>query len=447
VNQDLAAAEYRCPGETCQISRSVHLARLASFHPACRRCPRRNDTVGLSRRRIRQLAEVDSRAHQPLPFQAEGVGNVAINDLSPKVARWIAIEFARRITCPAVVVASDGRLATAAIIAAIVEGVRWTGCQVIDIGPASAPCAARAIQHLAAGGGIFVGNAGGAPHTVGLKFWSRAEPLSQGGLLDAMATSLRLGAGEAMIDRPARAFGTLRRFAAADFYLDDLRPAYHALRPLCFVLDCAVGPVVAYLNALVRNVACRIITGKSSRLGEQVVERRVGAARKSAVDGALREPIQNDDGLLQGFDSVRNPPLSQRFASRTLQDCGKCGLGEQVVAAGAHFGMRIGDDGENGQVVDERGQSVATERLLALIAASFAGPAVRGEKLRQQTFLRMQESGAAIAADAAGRLWYADNHAPLPDALRTLTHLLVLLSRNDLELSAVLDGGGMRDER
>lgn len=389
VIQDHSTAEYRCPDETYPISRAVHLGRLAGFYPACRHCPRRDDPIGLSARQICQLAEIGSRA-QPRPlFRAEGVGGVPINDLSPTVARRIAVEFARRITGTetrprssqaTAVIANDGRLATAAIIAAIVEGVRWTGCTAIDIGPAGAPCTARAIQHLAAEGGIFVGNAGGAPHTVGLKFWAHGGPLSQGGLLDDVAASLRTGCGEAMLDRPTRRFGPLQRFAAEEVYLGDLRPAYHALRPLRFVLDCTAGPVVACLEELIRNVDCRII-------------------------------------------------FSETASKR---------LGEQVVAAGAHFGIRIGDDGENCHVVDERGRSIEAERLFALIAGNFAARAVHGEELRQQTFLRMQASRATIAVDAAGRLWYAGSHAPLPDALRTLTFLLVLLSRNDLAFSAVL---------
>jgi hypothetical protein len=390
--QDLSTAEYRCPGETASISRAVHLGRLATFHAACRQCPRRDDTAGLSARHLRQLAEVGSRTDRPPLFHAEGVGKVAINDLGPSLARRIAIEFARRITDPAAgegksraaaVVGSDGRLATAAIVAAIVEGIGWTGCETIDIGPASAPCTARAIQHLAADGGIFVGNAHGAPHQVGLKFWFRAEPLSQGGLLDEIVDSLQTGSGAATIDRPTRTFGPLRRFAAADVYLNDLRPAYHALRPLRFVLNCTAKPVVAYLEELVRNVACRTIPAETTS-----------------------------------------------------------GLGEQVVATGAHFGMQIDDDGENSQVVDERGRSVAAEHLLAVIAGEFAGPSIRGEERRQQTFRRMQEGRAALAVDTVGRLWYASPYAAAPDALRTLTLLLVLLSRDDLAFSVVLDRRG-----
>ena len=324
------------------------------------------------------------------------------------------------------VVAGDGRLATAAIVAAIVEGVRWTGCETVDIGPASAPCTARAIEHLAADGGIFVGHAHGTPHTVGLKFWAHGEPLSQGGMLAGIAASLREEPGEARIDRPTRKFGTLRRFAAADVYLSDLRAAYHALRPLRFVLDCTLGPVVAYLQELTRDVACRIISPVGNA-GHPPAGHDVPSGRHSSPARNATENRNATEGVPYSRDT--HPGIAQ------------CGLGEQVAAAQAHFGMQIGDDGENCQVVDERGQAVETARLSALIAASFAGPVMQGEELRQQTFLRMRESRATIAADPAGRLWYATGHTPLPDALRTLTLLLVLLSRDDLAFSAVLERG------
>ena len=37
------AEPYVCPGEERPISRSVHLARLAAFDPACRMCSRRHE--------------------------------------------------------------------------------------------------------------------------------------------------------------------------------------------------------------------------------------------------------------------------------------------------------------------------------------------------------------------------------------------------------------------
>ena len=170
-----------------------------------------------------------------------------------------------------------------------------------------------------------------------MKFWSDDKRLSPGEFLNPKAA----------FDRPARTFGPLRRMDAAEPYLSQLRPAYHALRPLRFVLHCHCGPVVVYLEGLLQSVACRVIP----------------------TEGAV-------------------------------------GVGGQVVAAKAHFGMKITDDGEKCCVYDEQGRSVAMERLAGLCTG-------------------------------VGRI-------PVVDALLTLTQLLVFLSRDDVPLSAVLDGDGVR---
>jgi len=42
-------------------------------------------------------------------------------------------------------------------VTAVVEGIRWTGCEVVDLGAASAPCMAFAIGQLEAEGGVYLG--------------------------------------------------------------------------------------------------------------------------------------------------------------------------------------------------------------------------------------------------------------------------------------------------
>jgi hypothetical protein len=315
------------------------LARLAGYYAACCDCPRRDDTAGLPARQVRRLAELHSRPHESSLFAADGIRDVAINDMSPPTARAVAIAFARRVlnksntTRPSIVFASDGRLSTAAIVAAVVEGIRWTACEAIDLGSASVPCTVLAVEQLEADGGIYLSNPGGAAHTLGMKFWIEGHRTSFNPRIDEG------GLNPDLLDRPARAFGPLRRIEAAERYLNELRPAYHALRPLRFVLRCSCEPVVAYIADLLQNVACRVI------------------------------PAEPGD------------------------------FGEQVVAAKAHFGMEIIDDGEKGCVFDEQGHAVAAERLARLMPAE-------------------------------------------TDALRILTHLLVALSRDDSAFSAVLDRAG-----
>jgi hypothetical protein len=340
VSEQLSDIEYRCPGENYAISRAVHLARLAGYYAACRDCPRREDTAGLSSRQVRRVTEAHKRLDVLPRSGAEGFRNVAINNMNPKSARAIAVEFARRlldqcgVAQPAIVFASDGRLSTAAIVAAVVDGIRWTGCAVVDLGAASAPCAARAIEQLKADGGIYLGNPSGSTHTLGVKFWFGGDRVSDGPTLNGDWLEPTL------LDRPGRAFGPLRRWNAAEEYLSELRPAYHALRPLRFVLRCTCEPVVAYLEDLLQSVACRVIPAEI------------------------------------GID-----------------------FGQQIVAGKAHFGIEITDDGETAALFDEQGRAVVAERLVRLMPRE-------------------------------------------TDALRTLTHLLVLLSRDDMAFSLVLDRAG-----
>ena len=154
MSEELATAEFRCPGVSYSISRAVHLSRLADYYPACRECPRRTDVA-----RPFHAASAPARrglfaTARAAGSKAEGCGGVAINDIKGPSSRRGGRSGAassraevRRLSCqktasqPIVVFASDGRLATAMIVAAIVEGIRWTGCETIDLGPASArPC-------------------------------------------------------------------------------------------------------------------------------------------------------------------------------------------------------------------------------------------------------------------------------------------------------------------
>ena len=302
-----------------------------------------------------------------------------------------------------VVIAGDGRPLSCELVAAVGEGLRWAGCRVVDIGPATAPCLAFAVEHLAGNGGILVGNPGNQPHTVGLKFWAGGpQPLSAGGPLERLEEFYQAG-----VDRPTRHYGPLRRFQAAVPYLAGLVGYYHALRPLRFVLEGSSGPLLGYLKRLTEPVACRIIR------------------------------------------------------CHTAPDR----LPEQILAEKAHFAARIDADGETCHLLDERGRRVPAERLLVLLSrhllsqppprtivleegtpAAVAQPiraaggrVVYSGARRAEMTAAMRKHDGSFGGGASGRLWYDCDGLPLPDALRTVSLLLVLLSQSDRPLSEVLD--------
>jgi dethiobiotin synthetase len=81
--------------------------------------------------------------------------------------------------------------------------------------------------------------------------------------------------------------------------------------------------ILGTINATLQTLIAAAVYG-NGLVG--IAHCRVGGARESLEDGALREPVENRGEHFQGFNFVRNPPFSHRFASRTLQAGENCGL-------------------------------------------------------------------------------------------------------------------------
>jgi phosphomannomutase len=110
----------------------------------------------------------------------------------------------------------------------------------------------------------------------------------------------------------------------------------------------------------------------------------------------------------------------------------------------AHFGVWIDGDGEACRVIDERGEAVAVETLVALISRELlveppAARVIRAAEAsnRQWIWRAMRDQHAALAADRDGRIWSA-GPPTCADALQTVTLLLTLLSRGDQPLSELI---------
>jgi phosphomannomutase len=433
-------AVYQCPGDATAISRSIHLGRLATFYPACRDCEHRTDVGTLDKESVLRIAAVHNRAPADDGFTEEGFEGLAHNQIDGRTVRkfataagiaWLTAEAGASFP-PKIVLAADGRPLTSELLAAASEGLRQTGCRVVEVEAVTAPALAQAVSDLDAAGGLFLGNPRSMPHAVGLRAWSRgAVPASAGGSLDAIRQAFLSGA-----PRPARTSGGLERFVAHTAYLARLRGFFHALRPLTLVVDTASSPLTQYVRQLTATTACRILAPRPQR----------------SSDGGGHNPRPIKPAAAPRPDALR----ARRLAW----------LSEQVPMDGADFGIWIDGDGECCSVVDERGKVVSPDRLLAAVArlelAGQIGAAIVAEQataprslaaiqaagigmtvaapLRESMFRALCETGSTIGGGPSGRFWFACP-LPTPDGLTMLAWLLGVLSRTDRPLSAVLDAG------
>ncbi len=398
------ATQYCCPGESQPISRAIHLGRLAEFYPACRNCPHRGETGTLSPRRVRQL---DNLRQQPTPnelFFEEGVQGLEINQLDPATVNRLATAFAFYLTegrstrehQTEVVIAFDGRSQAADLLEAAAEGLRSSGCNVVELGPATAPALQLACARLSAGGGLLVGNAPGGARTVSLKFWGPGgEPLS----MSTGLKTIRTLAGR-KLSRPGRRSGHSRRIQIDHHYLDTLRSYFHALRPLRIAIDCSCPSVWRYLTQLAPHSACQFI-------------------KATATGGTGAEPhaMVWIDGDGEQF--------------RLSDEQGRVVPSEQVFLLLA--GYQLSQTASTRLVVEESTDEALVEHLVRAGAEVLRSP---GSRAAMAT--AMQRQGAQLGGGTSSWIWHP-GRTPMPDALRSTCLLLSLLSTSDRPLSEVVE--------
>ncbi|MBN1588646.1 MAG: hypothetical protein JW888_03945 [Pirellulales bacterium] len=412
-------AQFHCPNEPAPISRAVHLARLAACFPKCRRCPHRADTADFSPKLAKRLAEAYRDVPSPAAFDDEGISGVLLNELTPEVARRAAVALGLLLReqadagssepdWPTVLLGGDGRRATAPLVAAAAEGLRFAGCHVADIGQATSGSMSFALARSAADGGLLVGNPTDRPHHAGLRFWDAAGPLSRGTGLDRLESLF-----DGPLDRPTRRFGSIGHVTFAADYTAGLADYYHALRPLVVVLATNCRPLVDCVRRLSQSLECRFVYDASIALRDQIADNRAHLA--VSIDGNG----ETCHALDERGATVPDPRLL-RLVARHLID-------EREPPREPNLPKPI--------VVLEKETPTETETSLARLGWQ----TVRSTGRRAAMHRTMINERALLGGGPSGRFWYAGAGHVAPDALVTLSLLLVILSQSDQPFSAVLD--------
>lgn len=400
TTRDLAAllaardrSEFRCPGESYPINRSVHLARLAAGYEACRICLHREDQSGAETvGPVDKTAEVTA-AESPERWYLAGQGMRGryLNE----VTRGVLATWAYRIGCrwrssfhapesgesSRVIAGHDARPSSPDLFAGVVAGLRRAGCPVLDVGLVPQPVAWEAMVAQQAHAVVYVTGAGCELSWNGLDVTERGprpwsfedwQELTYGG--DPLETGAGDGLGELI---PLR--------QATNDSLQRLVAGLHGVRPLRFILAIPHAP--------------------QRRLAEQMFAG--GALRVDWIESGLRrldEQVDTDPDLVR----VR----------------------ETTVSASADFGLAVHDDGFGVTLFDETGSPVSIDQLATLLGAGrFADPARRSQLLLPRPGDDFGLFGATSGGGDA-----------ICDGLATVVQLIARLSESDQPLSARLAG-------
>ena len=354
----------------------------------------------------------------PEIFKAYDIRGVVGKTLTPAIVRAVGQalgSLAQEQGRDTLVVGRDGRLSGPELAAAVADGIRASGADVIDAGMVATPMTYFAAHHLGTQSSVMVTGSHNPPDYNGLKMVVAGNTLSGE---DIQAIRARIEAG-----RLKAGAGTYRTADITPAYFDRIVGDVRLARPMTIAVDCGNGVAGAFAPTLFRRLGCEVT--------EMFCE----------VDGTFPN---------------HHPDPSK---PENLQDL------IALLARGRHdLGLAFDGDGDRLGVVTREGHVIYPDRQLMLFAADVLGREpgatviydVKSTRNLKPWILRhggvpllwktghslikgkMKEVGAALAGEMSGHTFFKERWYGFDDGLYAGARLLEILSRHD-NPSAVLD--------
>jgi phosphomannomutase/phosphoglucomutase len=314
-----------------------------------------------------------------------------------------------------IVVGRDGRLSGPVLLAALSEGMRAAGVNVIDVGMVATPMTYFAAQHLGTQCSVMVTGSHNPPDYNGLKMVIDATTLSGE---DIQALRVRIERGEF-----ASGNGSTQSHDIAPAYIARIAGDIHLARPMRIAVDCGNGVAGAFAPKLYRTLGCEVV-----------------------------ELFCDVDGRFPNHHPDPSQPKNLEDLQRRLRD-GDCELG-----------LAFDGDGDRLGVVTPAGHVIYADRQLMLFAADVLsrvpGATIiydvkstrnlkpwitqhHGVPMLWKTGhslikSKMKEVGAALAGEMSGHTFFGERWYGFDDGLYAGARLLEILARH-ADPSAVLD--------
>jgi len=309
-----------------------------------------------------------------------------------------------------ITIGRDGRLSGPSFAKALARGIQSTGINVIDIGMVATPMVYFGAFHFETGSGVMITGSHNPPDYNGIKMVIEGETLA----LDKIQALLRAIEADDFTTADKENAGTYETRDLADAYIARIVSDAKLKRPMKIVVDCGNGAPGAYAPRLFRAMGCEVI--------ELFCE----------VDGNF--PNHHPDPA---------QPKNLQDVIRTLKE------------TDAELGLAFDGDGDRLGVVTKDGEIIFPDRQLMLFAADVLSRVPGGEvifdvKSSRNLFkwvrdhggrptmyktghsllkLKMKETGAPIAGEMSGHIFFKERWYGFDDALYCGARLLEIVSK------------------
>ena len=352
-------------------------------------------------------------------FRAYDIRGIAGSALSAAAAREIGRalgSLGRERGAPAFAVGRDGRLSSPELSSALMDGLNAAGADAIELGMVPTPVAYFAAHHLGCRSAAMITGSHNPGHYNGVKM-----VVADGTLTGDEIQGLRRS-----IEDGRCAYGTGRRSRAEllDAYVARIAGDVKLARPFRVAIDCGNGVAGLVAPRLFRQLGCEV------------------TELFSEVDGRFPN---------------HHPDPSRPENLRALTQC--------LRAGDAEIGLAFDGDGDRLGVVTRSGKLIFPDRQLMLYAKDvlsrnpgaqiifdvkctrLLGPWIERHGGRPVIWktghslikAKLRESGAPLAGEMSGHIFFKERWYGFDDALYCGARLLEILSK-EKDPSAVLEG-------
>ncbi len=313
-----------------------------------------------------------------------------------------------------VIIGRDGRNSSESLAEALARGLSESGRDVVDIGLVPTPVLYFATHFLGSNSGVMVTGSHNAPEYNGLKTVLAGESLSADQIQDVYRRIVEdnLNSGQ----------GTINRQDLVPDYINRITEDVQLLGSLKLVIDCGNGVASVVAPALFRALGCEVTDLYCEVNG----------------DFPNHHPNPGD-------------PENMRALIKKVRE------------QGADLGVAFDGDGDRLGVVDSQGRIIWPDRLLMLLARdvllrhpgadviydvkssrnlageilTYGGRPIMWKSGHSLVKAKMRETGALLAAEMSGHIYFKDRWYGFDDGLYSCGRLLEVLSAEGLESADV----------
>jgi phosphomannomutase/phosphoglucomutase len=304
-----------------------------------------------------------------------------------------------------VIIARDGRLSGPEFSNALSKGLRASGVSVIDIGCVPTPLLYFATHYLNSNSGVMLTGSHNPPDYNGLKIVVGGDTLS-GDAIQSLRK--RIATGDL-----ASGTGTLETVDVSDDYIDRVTSDVRLARPMKVVVDCGNGVAGEIAPQLLEALGCEVI-----RLYCDI------------------------DGTFPNHHPDPSRPENVRDLIHAVQE------------NGADIGLAFDGDGDRLGVISSGGRIIWPDRVLMLLAmdvltrnpgadiiydvkcsryleriiSEHGGRPLMWKTGHSLIKAKMKETGALLAGEMSGHIFFKERWFGFDDALYTAARLLEVLA-------------------